>query len=93
MLLSLFEEVPDMGNYFWVEFQKMTNTKLNIEWVPDGEYDTKMELVLASGDLPDVMFARNVNSPSIQSAIANGAFWELGQFLGDFSEYPNLKQY
>lgn len=93
MLLSLFEEIPDMNNDFWVEFQKRTNTKLNIEWVPDGDYDTKLELVLASGDLPDVVFARNYNSPTIQTAIKNGAFWELGQFLGDFSEYPNLRDY
>ncbi len=93
MLLSLFEEIPDMKNDFWVEFQKRTNTKLNIEWVPDGDYDTKLEFVLASGDLPDVVFARNYNSPTIQTAIKNGAFWELGQFLGDFSEYPNLRDY
>jgi putative aldouronate transport system substrate-binding protein len=91
MLLSLFEEVPDMNNAFWVEFQKRTNTKLNIEWVPDGDYDTKMELILASGDLPDVMFVRKVNSPTIQSAIANGAFWDMTGFIGDFSNYPNLK--
>ncbi|MDQ0253316.1 putative aldouronate transport system substrate-binding protein [Evansella vedderi] len=92
MILPLFEEVPDMNNEYWTEFQERTNTKLNIEWVPSGDFNTKFDLVLSSGALPDVLWAPNINSPSLLRAINNGAFWEIGQFLGDFSNYPNLKE-
>ncbi|QGH36173.1 extracellular solute-binding protein [Gracilibacillus salitolerans] len=91
MILPLFEEVPDMNNEFWTAFQEKTNTKLDIEWVPSGDFETKFDLVLSSGDLPDVLWAPNVNSPNLIKAINNGAFWEVGQFLGDFSDYPNLR--
>lgn len=93
MILPLFEEVPDMNNKFWTEFQKKTNTKLDIEWVPSGDFDTKFDLVLSSGALPDVIWAPDINSPNLLRAIENGAFWEVGEFLGDFSNYPNLKEY
>jgi len=92
MILPLFEEAPDMNNEFWTEFQKRTNTKLNIEWVPSGDFDTKFDLVLSSGSLPDVLWAPNINNPNLIKAIENGAFWEVGQFFGDFSNYPNLKE-
>lgn len=90
-MLALFDQLPDMNNEIWTEFQKVTNTKLNIEWVPSGDYDTKLDLVLASGNLPDVIFSQQVNRPTILKAFDNGAFWDLAPFLGDFSEYPNLK--
>ncbi|MFC0472506.1 extracellular solute-binding protein [Halalkalibacter kiskunsagensis] len=91
MILPLFEEVPDMNNHFWTEFQKRTNTVLDIEWVPSGDFSTKFDLVLSSGALPDVMWAPNVNDPNLLRAINNGAFTEIGQYLGDFSNYPNLR--
>ena len=91
MLLSLFEEIPDMNNDFWINFR---NRQYETEYRMGSGTGiiSKPELVLASGDLPDVVFARgNYNSPTIQTAIKNGAFWELGQFLGELSEYPNLR--
>src|SRR5665647_375417 len=42
MTARLFEEVPNMDNSYWKEFMKRTNTKLNIEWIPDGDYKTKL---------------------------------------------------
>lgn len=91
MILPLFEEVPDMNNNYWTAFQEETNTILDIEWVPSGDFNTKFDLVLSSGALPDVLWAPDINSPNLVRAINNGAFWEVGQFFDDFSEYPNLR--
>ncbi len=88
----LFENVPDMNNPWWTEFQKKTNTKWNIEWVPTGDYDSKLDMVLASGDLPDITVSLNLAKPTLVSAIKKGAFWDLTPVLGDFSKYPNLKK-
>ncbi|MCM2677953.1 extracellular solute-binding protein [Alkalicoccobacillus plakortidis] len=90
MFAGLYNELPEMDNEFWTEWQEQTNTQLDIEWVPSGDLDTKMDLVLASGDLPEVLSAPNTRPPLI-NAIKNGAFWELSEFLGDYSDYPNLK--
>ncbi|MBM0066409.1 extracellular solute-binding protein [Alkalicoccobacillus gibsonii] len=90
MFAGLYNELPEMDNAYWTEWQKQTNTELDIEWVPSGDLDTKMDLVLASGDLPEVLSSPNVRPPLV-NAIKNGAFWELDEFLGDYSDYPNLK--
>ncbi|MFB9275545.1 extracellular solute-binding protein [Cohnella cellulosilytica] len=86
-----YADVPDMQNEYWSEWQQRTNTRLDVEWVPSGDYDTKFDLVLASGGLPEVIVATNVTRPTLLNAIRQGAFWDLTPLLGDFSEYPNLK--
>ncbi|TDG00669.1 extracellular solute-binding protein [Paenibacillus piri] len=92
MMTVLTNEVPDMNNEFYTELQKLTNTKLNISWVPDGaDYDTKFDLMIASGQLPEVINARDYIRPTLVNAIKQGAFWDLTSFLGDFSKYPNLR--
>ncbi|MGF7050587.1 putative aldouronate transport system substrate-binding protein [Paenibacillus sp. DS2015] len=91
MFAGLYNEVPDMNDAFWTEWQKQTNSKLNIEWVPSGDLDTKLDLLLASAQLPEVISAPNFKRATLISAMKNGAFWDLTPFLGDFSKYPNLK--
>ncbi len=94
MTVRLFDQVPDMTNAYWVEYQKRTNTKLDVTWIPDGDYATKLNLILASSAIPEVLIANpsnNWNSPPFLNAVKNGAFTELTPILGDFSKYPNLK--
>jgi putative aldouronate transport system substrate-binding protein len=91
ILSGVYNEVPDMNNQFWTEWQKRTNTQLNIEWVPSAQVGTKMDLLLASGNLPEVLASPFLNRPTLLKAIKNGAFWDLTPFLGNFSEYPNLR--
>jgi putative aldouronate transport system substrate-binding protein len=94
MTVRLFDQVPDMTNAYWTEYQKRTNTKLDVEWIPDGDYATKLNLILASADIREVLIANpsnNLNSPPFLNAVKNGAFWDLTPLLGDFSKYPNLK--
>ncbi|TVY09206.1 extracellular solute-binding protein [Paenibacillus cremeus] len=93
MTARLFEEAPNMDNPYWKEFMKRTNTKLNIEWIPDGDYTTKLNLLLASGNIPEVLVINNLKHPPVVNAVKNGAFWDLTPFLGDFSKYPNLKNF
>ncbi|MGF9697353.1 extracellular solute-binding protein [Paenibacillus sp. MABNR03] len=92
MFAGLYNEIPDMNNEYWTEWEKRTNAKLDIEWVPSGDLDTKLDLLLASGDLPEVVAYQNQIRPTLITAIKNGAFWDLTPFLGDLSEYPNLKE-
>jgi putative aldouronate transport system substrate-binding protein len=90
-LLPTWEPVPDMTNAWWTNFFKETNTKWSIEWVPASDIATKFDLVLSSGNLPDVMFYDPPSAPALVAAIKQGAFWDLTPVLGDFSKYPNLK--
>lgn len=91
MLAQSYSEVPDMEGPFWTEYQRLTNSKLDIQFIPTGEYATKLNLMLAAADFPEVITGVNVTETNIGNAIREGAFWDLTPFLGDFSKYPNLK--
>jgi putative aldouronate transport system substrate-binding protein len=94
MTCRLLDPVPDMNNAYWKAYQEKANVKLNVEWVPDGDYLNKLNLKFSSNDLTEVTTANlstSPNNPAFINAVQNGAFWELTGFLDDFSKYPNLK--
>lgn len=72
--------------------QRATNTKLNINWVPSGTYNEKINATIATGQLPDVMTVtqRFDKSPGFINSVRSGMFWELGPYLKD---YKHLSQY
>ncbi|HEY5584341.1 MAG TPA: extracellular solute-binding protein [Ruminiclostridium sp.] len=91
ILAPLFSDPPDMNNEYWTEYQRLTRSKLNIEWVDSGNFHTVFNLRVASGDVPEVSGVPDIRSLSLINAIDNGVFWDLTDTLGDFSKYPNLK--
>jgi putative aldouronate transport system substrate-binding protein len=94
MTSRLLDPIPDMNNAYWKAYQEKANVKLNVEWIPDSDYTTKLNLKFASNDLSEVTTANlttNPNNPSFLNAVKNGAFHDLTDILGDFSKYPNLK--
>jgi putative aldouronate transport system substrate-binding protein len=69
--------------------EQKTNSEIEIQWVPDGTYDEKVQAGFATGSLPQVVYLKNSASFALmRDAIKNGQFWEIGPFLKD---YPNLK--
>ncbi|WP_202077717.1 extracellular solute-binding protein [Caldalkalibacillus salinus] len=65
-----------------------TDTDITMHWVLDNAYEDKLNITMASGELPEIMMIPN-KMPSFINAVRNGAFWELGPYLDD---YPNLKE-
>ncbi|TDF90611.1 extracellular solute-binding protein [Paenibacillus piri] len=92
VMSSLYFEVPQMNNAVWTEIQKRTNTKLTVDWVPAPDYNSKLDLVLASGDLPDILTVTSEKYLPVVNAAKQGVFWDLEPLLGDYSDYPNLKK-
>src|SRR3954447_2757572 len=76
-LVPSYADSPNMNDEYWSEWQKRTNSKLDVEWVPSGDYDTKFDLVLASGNLPEIIVSTNITRSTLLSAIKQGAFWDL----------------
>ncbi|WP_240415423.1 extracellular solute-binding protein [Paenibacillus periandrae] len=92
MAWPLYNELPDMNNAYWTEFKKRANVDLDVQWIPSANYQQKLELMIATGDIPEVVQGLGLNIPSFYKAIENDYFWDLTPFLGDFSKYPNLKK-
>jgi putative aldouronate transport system substrate-binding protein len=70
--------------------EEKTGTQLEIQWVPDGSYEEKLNAAFATGTLPKVTYLKNQTSLNLfRDAIRNNQFWEVGTLLKD---YPNLQK-
>ncbi|MGG1553418.1 extracellular solute-binding protein [Paenibacillus ferrarius] len=85
-------DIPAKGNPVEQAMEKFTNTKLDFQWIPSAAYGDKINVMLASNDMPKLL--RVTTSPTVTNAIQSGMFWEIGPYLKD---YKNLnaanKQY
>ncbi|WP_020620000.1 extracellular solute-binding protein [Paenibacillus daejeonensis] len=88
-MVPAFEtELPSKDSPVLKALQEATNTDITMQFVPNSSYGDKMNITLASGQLPTLMVVDR-NSASFINAARTGAFWELGPYLQD---YPNLSQ-
>ncbi len=72
--------------------EEITNTDLTIQWVPDGNYDEKLNTSFATGTMPQATYLRNINSFGLfKDAIRNDQFWEVGPLLDDYENLSKLK--
>lgn len=91
MVAALYSDAPDMNNEWYTEWFNYTKSKIDIEWIPSGDFHTKYNIKLSSGDIPDVSAVPDIRTATLVSAIKNGVFWDLTDALGDLSNYPNMK--
>ncbi|MEK8132412.1 extracellular solute-binding protein [Paenibacillus filicis] len=91
-ILTLFyQKEPMKADHKLIqEVEKRTNTKLKMTWVTPNNFSEKMNVTLASGDIPDLMLIDNIGSPVFQKMVDQGAFWDISPYLKD---YPNLMSY
>ncbi|MDQ0113454.1 extracellular solute-binding protein [Paenibacillus harenae] len=68
--------------------EELTNTKLDINWVPDGIYTDKMNTSLTTNSLKKATFVKHTDYIFIKNAIRSGSFWEIGPYL---EQFPNLR--
>lgn len=89
MNLSVLSEPPKDSDPIISAVKKLTNTDLQIQWVPNGTYDEKVNATIASGQLPMVLLVSTPMPSNIKNAMRTGQFWEIGPLLKDF---PNLEK-
>ncbi|TDF93877.1 extracellular solute-binding protein [Paenibacillus piri] len=78
-------DIPAKGNAIEQALEKGTNTKLNFQWVPASTYDEKINVMIASNELPKILMVNYV--PTVINAIQGDQFWEVGPLL---KNYKNL---
>ncbi|WEG13700.1 extracellular solute-binding protein [Pullulanibacillus sp. KACC 23026] len=71
------------------KLDKNTNTDIHLQWVPSDSYQDKFNVMLASGNLPDIMVVADQTNPAFVKAAEAGQFWDVGPYLKD---YKNLSQ-
>ena len=69
------------------KLEELTGKDISITWTPNASYEDKMNITLASAEIPQVMVVQSKSPGFVKNAEA-GAFWDLTDKL---DEYPNLK--
>lgn len=83
-------EVPDDKVLNIIE--ETTGVKLDIEWVPDNNYNEKLNASFSTGTLPQVVSVGFEHLDQFREAIADDQFWEIGPYLDDYENLKNLKE-
>ncbi|NHN29021.1 extracellular solute-binding protein [Paenibacillus agricola] len=91
MVEQIEATTPDMNNEYYTELQRRTGVRLDMQWIPSGDYPKHLDTALASGNLPEVLSYDTPSNPTLIKGLKKGLFWNLTPLLGDLSEYPNLK--
>ena len=63
------------------EIEKLTNTELDITWVPDAVKEDRLNSALAAGNLPQIVTIQDIKNSSAINAFRSGMFWEVGPYL------------
>jgi len=75
------------------EIEKNTDSKIDITWVSGvnwSDYIDRLNVILSSGDLPDLLKLDDMTNPLFQQLVEHGEFWDLTPYIKD---YPNLSSY
>lgn len=75
------------------EIEKATNTKLTIEWAPRQDFDTRVNALLATGDLPDVIIGADTIKLIDQGAIVPLTQYYTDEYAPDILSVLNDKDY
>lgn len=83
-----FDQVPDINEDKWkVELENRTNSKVDIIVVPQTGYVEKMNLMFASGQIPDVVQASSYSDPALANAVEEGIFMPLDDLLTEYAPH------
>ncbi|MFH5184181.1 ABC transporter substrate-binding protein [Paenibacillus sp. TAB 01] len=84
------KDVPVAGNEVQKAIESYTNTKLELTQISSNDFCSKLPVMIASGDLPNIIASCGAPSQSyLISAVQNGAFWDITPYIKD---YKNLSQ-
>ncbi len=86
LVVNQVGEVPSKDSEMEKAIRAYTKTELQIQWIPQAAYDEKVNVMIASNELPKLI-KLNYNNPSIISSVKSDLFWEIGPYLKD---YKNL---
>lgn len=81
-------QVDFTNNPLFAEIEKQANVKLVIDAPPINNYPDRLQIVMASGDLPDVVYNWGGGDANYQKWASDGL---LADITDKIDNYPNLK--
>lgn len=80
---------PDINEDKYVKhFEQLSNTDLEISLLPHETYNESLALLLAGGDLPDILQTKGINEAEVAPAVDAGVLLPLNDLIEEHA--PNL---
>src|SRR5690625_3769266 len=73
--------------------EEATNTKLDIQWIPDSNYDERVKDRKSTNSLPQAFLVKTAQFVQFKDAIRDGQFWEIGPYLDDYENLSKLREH
>ncbi|WP_054023893.1 extracellular solute-binding protein [Bacillus sp. FJAT-28004] len=70
--------------------EEISKADLKMTYVPSNVYAEKINVTMASGEMPQIIMVDNPFTTSIINGIESGMFWDITPYL---DEFPNLANY
>ncbi|MDX8045180.1 extracellular solute-binding protein [Gracilibacillus sp. S3-1-1] len=85
---------PEVPNDKILEkIEEATNTDIEVQWVPDNNYEDRLNTAFATSSLPEAVFLKNqATFIQFRDALEDEQFWEVGQYLDQFDNLSKLKE-
>lgn len=89
---SYVEGNSDINNDEYVKkLEKLSGVDLNLDVLPHENYEQSMQLLLAGGELPDLLQTKGINTPEVAPAVDAGALMPLNDLIDKYGK--NLKKH
>ncbi|MCR8635818.1 extracellular solute-binding protein [Paenibacillus radicis (ex Xue et al. 2023)] len=72
------------------KLREISKTDVTLELIPHREFDQKLTLLFAGGELPDLLQTHGINKPEVAPAIDTGVLIPLNELIDKYG--PNLKK-
>jgi putative aldouronate transport system substrate-binding protein len=74
------------------KLEEITNCTLKITWVPGASYTDKFNVLMASGNLPNIVMIPDVKSSVFLDAVDADQFWDLDSYMTKMGNYKNISE-
>lgn len=75
------------------EIEKLTNTDVEMQWIPDNNYEDRLNTAFATNTLPEAVFLKNQSTfVQFRDAIQDDQFWDLTELIGEYENLSKLKE-
>ncbi|MDQ0914847.1 extracellular solute-binding protein [Paenibacillus sp. V4I5] len=90
--LQYIEGSPNINEEEYTKkLREISKTDVTLELIPHREFDQKLTLLFAGGELPDLLQTHGINKPEVAPAIDTGVIIPLNELIDKYG--PNLKKH
>lgn len=91
IIVPYTDEQAQKDNIVEKTLEEKTNSNINIVWTPMVSYGDKYNVIMSSGQFPDVLLIADVKGSTYLDAAQNDQFWDLTSYLKKNDTYAGFE--